>query len=241
MGLFSDCKQMVKYSGTQIEIGTIKGPVQIPVEIGGVKIKPELLQTAGLILQILDWLQFSACKRIHALRKLKGISNEKIADLLLKQDEDARMIVHITILALVSPNSAGNFEKVLADWIAGAMSRVKQRPVSEMKQIEVADKLEGLERDLANVDKEIDGLKDQMEKMKIRKRNLEENIRVEKEALPITYHKRMFRLRKFGVEGNLAVKIEEAASVFPYLSEALLREKPFDVERSLKLLTEESK
>jgi DNA-binding transcriptional MerR regulator len=247
MGLFSDCQQMVKYSGTRIEIATVKGPVQIPVEVGGVKIKPQLLQTAGSILQILDWLQLTACKRIHALRKLKGISHEIIANLILKQDEDARLIAHITILSLISPNSAANFEKVLADWIAGAIHRVKEQPIAEMRQIEVAERLRSLERELADVDDKMADFEKQIENMRARKRTLEENMRIEKEVLciqvspPITPHGAKYRFRKFGIEGDLAMRIAEATSVFPYLSKALSNEKPFDVEKSLKLLTEDEK
>ena len=125
MGLFSDCKQMVKFSGTSVEIGTIKGPVQIPVEIGGVKIKPQLLQAAGSILQILDWLQFTGCQRIHELKKLKDIPGKTVADLILRQDEDARMISYVAIISITVCSSPDKFEKVLADWIASALPRAR--------------------------------------------------------------------------------------------------------------------
>ena len=158
LGLFSDCKTIVKYSGTTVEIGTFKGPVRVPVSIGGVHIKPQLLQTAGRILQILDLLQFAGCQRIHELKKLKDIPQETIADLILRQDQDFRMIASLAMISIAQFSSAESFEKVLADWIAAAYPRARQ-----LRESGISPREKEREKELLNRLKKIEN---QTEKLK---------------------------------------------------------------------------
>lgn len=85
MWLFSGCKQLIKTTGTAIEIGTTKGPIKLPIEVQGVKIKRELLQTTSQILMVLDWLQFTKCQQIEGLKKMKNAPETMIANLVAKQ------------------------------------------------------------------------------------------------------------------------------------------------------------
>lgn len=250
MGLFSECKQMVKYSGTNIEIGTVKGPIQVPVEVAGIKIKPELLQTAGNILLILDWLQFTACQRIHQLKKLR-ISSERIADLILKQDEDAHMIAAITVLSMAPIKSARNFERVLADWIAAAIPRAQTKRTPDNKTIEAKRRFDELGEELNHVEKEIHDLTRRTEQLKHKKEDLESSIKSQREIFQLqmeqegTEYERkwneMYYEKIPSITGQLLckIKLEDAISAFPYLSEALKKEEPFDIRRSLKLLAED--
>jgi DNA mismatch repair ATPase MutS len=238
MGPFFGCKQMVKYSGTSIEISAVKGFVKVPVAVGGIKIKPELLQNVGAILQILDWLQFTACQRIHALKRLKGVSQKEIANLILKQDEDAHKIAQIAIISCVTPNSLENFEKVLANWIAATAPKVKKNPVlSEEPETE----MKKLENERQNVEREIDLLKAQLKQARCVKRNLEINIERKKDMIEIKKYQSRIYYRKSVSEpfatANRSINLIEAISVFPYLSKAIVEEKPFNVRKSLKLLT----
>jgi len=237
LGLFSECKQMVKYSGTSIEIATVKGPVQVPVEVSGVAIKPQLLQAASAILQILDWLQYSACQRIHELKKLKEIPQKTVAELILRQDEDARMIAYLAIISITACNSPENFEKVLADWIAAALPRVtQQRAVSlytydERKLRESRCNLQKLEDEIMELDDKIKELSRQLRKLKSRRDKLNE----ERRAMHLLLEARL-PLSRMMIDINLEQYVAEAISAFPYLSEALAEHKPFDIERSLKTL-----
>ena len=242
MGIFSDCKQMIKYSGTNVEIGTIEGPIRLPVKIGGIKIKPELLQTTSKILETLDWLQYSTCKRIETLRKMKDVPQERIVDLIVQQDEDAHMIAYMTILLMASPKSAEAFEKVLADWIAAAVSRDKGKQFKPSKPVR-SPKLQEMERECDSIAKELDRLKSKELELQQHKRNLIKDISIEKDTLRFTLCKTadIFKdisdIGKYRLDNSLVDQISLAESVFPYLSEALKRKKPFELKESLKILT----
>ena len=249
LGLFSDCKQMVKYSGTSIEIATVKGPLQVPVSIGGVAIKPQLLQTAGAILQILDWLQFTGCQRIHELKKLKDIPQKIVADLILRQDEDARMIANVAIISMTVCVSPKNFEKVLADWIAAALPRAREKrkgteypvTVSSLDYLrEKTEKSQGtlkrLESQIRELEEAIRGLTAQLREMKSRRRQLEQ----EKTKLQLLLKDSFMRMRfldmRILTERGVEERLSKAISVFPYLSQAISKNKPFDIEKSVKAL-----
>lgn len=253
MGLFSDCKTIVKYSGTSIEIATFKGPVQVPVSISGVGIKPQLLQAAGTILQILDWLQFSGCQRIHELKKLKDIPQKTIADLILRQDGDFRKIASLAMISIAKFSSAESFEKVLADWIAAAYPRASQlsarargiSPREKAKQKELLDRMKRLESKTKTVEEEIEHLSAQLQEMKLHRRHLKK----EEKELQFLSKEMLMDLEVIpaytGIEAHevpmlvdLDGKLSEAISVFPYLSQAIQKNEPFDIERSLKDLTE---
>lgn len=251
LGLFSDCKTMVKYSGTSIEIATFKGPVRVPVSISGVGIKPQLLQAAGPILQILDWLQFSGCQRIHELKKLKGIPQKTIVDLILRQDEDFRRIASLAMISIAQFSSAESFEKVLADWIAAAYPRARQlrrsaiSPREKEKEKELLDRLKKIENQTRNVEEEIEHLTAQLQEMKLYRRRLKK----EKNELQLLSKEMLMGFEVISAyEGivahevpilvDLEGKLSEAISVFPYLSQAIQKNEPFDIEKSLKDLTE---
>ncbi len=120
MWFFSPCKKLIKHSGTSIQIATIEGVTKMPTKIGGVDIKPSLIQTAGDILQILDWLQYTLCQNIQQLKRIKA-STSIITEVLLRQNEHCRQIAFFSILCLTATNSPTKFEKVLADWIASTL------------------------------------------------------------------------------------------------------------------------
>lgn len=238
---------MVKYSGTNIEIATIKGPVQVPLEIGGVTIKPQLLQVAGQILQILDWLQFSGCQRIHELKKLKNIPQKTIAELILRQDEDARMIAKFAIVIMAACNSPKNFEEVLADWIAAGLPRARQWIFEDSKidfgdieEIEeIQNRSKSLENQIKSVDEEIRNLTAQLKEMHAHKRQLEKK----KDTLRLLSKGRLMYPSLLGLYGREIPfraewenKLSEAISVFPYLSQAISKKEPFDVRKSVKAL-----
>ena len=245
---------MVKYSGRRIEIATIKGPVQVPLSIGGIAIKPQLLQSAGQILKILDWLQFTGCKKIHALKKLKDIPQGTIADLILRQYEDARMIAYVTLISIAACNSPKNFENVLADWIAEALPRVKQWPARRPISAGEKEKMEKLRNDFKRlenrtklVEEEIKSLTAQLQEMKLIKRKLEKEKNelqlLSKQAFMDAYALEALKkipmraeLEEISIRAELEDKLSEAISAFPYLSQAISKKKPFDIEKSVKAL-----
>jgi hypothetical protein len=233
---------MVKYSGTRIEIATVKGPVQVPLSIGGVAIKPQLLQVAGQILQILDWLQFTGCKRMHELKKLKNIPQKTIRDLILRQDEDAHMIAQFAIVIITACNSPKNFEKVLADWIAATLTRVRKSGAEispsareEKEMANLRKSLEKLENQTKLVEANIERLTAELQEMKSIRRKLEKE-KDELQLLPKAMFMDMYMLREIPVGIELEDKLSEAISAFPYLSQAISKKKPFNIEKSVKAL-----
>jgi hypothetical protein len=124
-GFFSPCKQLIKYQGFELRIATLKGEIAFPIEVNGVKVKKELLQTAGEIAQILDWAQFTACQRIQILRSLKDVRPDVVVDLILRQQEDAEMLARLAIIAVARFSQSKRFEELLADWIAEAYIRIR--------------------------------------------------------------------------------------------------------------------
>ena len=233
---------MVKYSGTRIEIATVKGPVQVPLNISGVAIKPQLLQAAGQILQILDWLQFTGCKRMHELKKLKNIPQKTIRDLILRQDEDAHMIAQFAIVIITACNSPKNFEKVLADWIAAALPRARQwracGPISARDTEEIdklQNKLQTLENRTKLVEANIERLTAELQEMKSIRRKLEKE-KDELQLLSKAMFMDVYALREIPVGIELEDTLSEAISAFPYLSQAISKKKPFNIEKSVKAL-----
>ncbi|MGD0070895.1 MAG: hypothetical protein ABSB71_04980 [Candidatus Bathyarchaeia archaeon] len=234
---------MVKYSGLQVEIATIEGPVKLPVKIRGIALKQELVQTAGTILKILDWLQFSTCKRIETLQKMNDIPQEKILDLILQQDEDAHMIANLAILLIASPKSAETFEKVLSDWIAAAFPRAKRMHVVPPESKPSRELLE-MERENDSIEKELLDLKSRERELQEHKRHLEKNIALRKETVFFEYGYNTispaYFNRELSIETDLTNQLSKAMTAFPYLSEALKKEKPFEIRESLKYLQTET-
>lgn len=238
---------MVKYSGTSVEIATMKGPVEVPVSVGGVAIKPQLLQTAGAIIQILDWLQFTACQKIQALRKLHDIPHKTVVDLILKQDEDARMVAYLAIISITACSSPERFEKVLSDWIAATLPRTRQYmsspkysdaiPSSAKEKTKVSqEKLERIEGEIEELDEHMKYLKAELQDTKTKKHQLAE----ERDELRNLLQYRLVWPGLLDAEtlrvSLLEKRVSEATEVFPYLSNAISKNKPFNIQESLKVL-----
>ena len=258
MWLFSDCRQIVKYSGTSIEIASVKGPIQVPIKVAGVNIKPQLIQLAGQMLQILDWLQFTGCQRIHQLRKLKDIPQQTISDLILRQDENAQMIAYVAIISLTYCNSPENFEKVLADWIAAALPKIskldKDKKMVDLdseknklieKTEESRNKIKIVENEAEKIEEEIfhieRNIKDLTEKLKSIKSKRDKLMDEKKDVIDLLDIGTM-RIEELNIiyntKNELDKKISEAISVYLYLSQTISKKKKFDIEKNLKKLSD---
>lgn len=248
MVIFSECKHFVKYSGMSIEIATINGPTKVPISIQGVKIKPELLQSMGSILTILDWLQFTECQRICALKKLKNIPEETIVELILQQDEDSRMIASIAIISMAKCTSTAVFEKVLSDWIAATLSRVRKartrQPQSATSGTESSEKeietlrarIDCINGEIGRVGNEVGELTEKLNKLKKEKEKLvDEKGRIES-SLEESFLQ--YPSVPFGISGEAELEnlLSKATSAFPYLSQAMDENRRFSIKKSLKTL-----
>ena len=251
---------MVKYSGTSIQIATLEGPTKVPIKISGVNIKPELIQSAGTILKILDWLQYTGCQRINQLLKIKDIPKDIISNLIIKQDEDSRMIAYFAMLSMMASSSPERFEKVIADWIASALPKTKTRdseyktsyePLKkdyEEERISRREKISKTKSDVQQIDEEITFLENQYRDIrsqlkKLRERrdklNDEVNDMMIMESLDdITY--RIVTPQLSTMEYELESNLSKALEIFPYLSEAISKNEPFDIRKSINYLTENS-
>jgi len=145
------------------------------------------------------------------------------------------MIAEITILSSVASASPENFEKVLADWIAAALQRVKRSPIrlpAQKKKIE----LQELEKELKSVEEQLDRIKAEMKDLQHHKRGLEKEIRFQKEALGISFivageFETALDRGRYGIQSVLEDRIAEAIAVFPHLSQAISKENRLKYEK----------
>lgn len=258
LGLFSDCKQMVKYSGTNIQIASVQGPIKVPVIIKGIEVSPKLLQLAGQILQILDWLQYTECQKIRQLRKLKDIPQETISKVILKQVDDAHMIAQLAILSIAYCTSPDNFEKVLADWISAALPRmpeetpkpeyhVTRAEEEEMTNIEkykvginkIEQEITKFDNNIKNMENQLKMLRRELREIKTRRDGLIADKEELQGLLNFSFMNMDFKQLMLYCTGEiLEQSIIEDFSEFPYLLEVIQKNEPFDINRSLKKLTQ---
>lgn len=253
---------MVRYSGRNLEIATLEGPTKIPIKISGVKIKPELIQSAGTILQILDWMQFTGCQKIQQLRKMRDIPRDIISKLILKQDEDSHLIAYFAMISVVASNSPDRYEKIIADWIASALPRVQpyenesregqdkkvdRLNEEERESIEYELKkknmeLEEIEHVIINIEREIKNLRPRLRDMKKKRDKIREDI--EKVSIRgVSEFKMTFLLPRWSDQPVLGEElnrtVSEAKDVYPYLAKAISKKETFNLENSINYLIED--
>jgi hypothetical protein len=226
--LFSRCKHLVNYSGKSLSFGQIKGiPVKIPLEIGGITIKPELIQTANACVQVLDTLQFGQCQRIRELTKLKPKPTQAIVDLSLEQDKCATMIASLAIISISSTNSPEMFEKVLANWIASVGTQIPSPDVTTTGEEKGSISNVTFYAKVEKKDKK--GITN----TKKMYRSIRRFRRIESPSL-LDYSPKIVELTF-----DAHAKIRNAASVYPYLAKAIEEQKPFDIKENLRMMNSE--
>ena len=120
MSIFSrdECKPIIKVSGTSIEVGTIKGPVQLPIDIQGVKVDQKVLQQVSAIAQVLDIRQVENCRFARQIiKQLPNVDDNKKLEVLVNLHKDTDKLFELAMIALADFKDSGSYEKALAGWV----------------------------------------------------------------------------------------------------------------------------
>lgn len=220
--LFSRCKHLVNYSGKSISFGQLKGvPIKIPVEVSGIAIKPELIQTANACVQVLDTLQFGQCQRISKLSKLKPPPTQAIVDLSVEQDKCATLIAYLSIISISSAKSPEVFEKVLANWIASVGAQIPPHGTSVGEKTAYSLNFPFGEPNHKKAKRSVRNNREMFRHLRYRK--------FESPSLPCS--PQVFEL---AIEAH--TKIRNAASEYPYLAEAIEKQRTFDIKENLRMM-----
>ncbi len=113
------CQKFVKYSKNSLTINNLK--FKTPLELGGVVVKPEVLEHAAVATQVLDMLQFGTCQNINAA----GCDHSLRAGLIIKRDDDLRCMSYLAI-ALSAQTTSDGALAVLREWLGDCGIRAQQ-------------------------------------------------------------------------------------------------------------------
>jgi hypothetical protein len=120
------CKHIVNYDGRSLDLSglALTGSEKLKFELGQLKIKRELVQTASEIVQILDAAQYSNCIKIEQTPK----DSPERMKLIFQSMESERQLVQfalLTKLLIAQPNSE-QLQKGFVDWLASIAPQTKE-------------------------------------------------------------------------------------------------------------------
>jgi len=99
-----NCCPMIKYSGTSISVtGANLDIPNVPVTIGGVTVKPETIQQASEIVQILEQHRMTTCQ---LLPSYATVSKEKFVKALEAMQKDATILSQFALVVASKDGSA---------------------------------------------------------------------------------------------------------------------------------------
>src|SRR6476659_7146731 len=115
------CQKIIKYDGKNITISGLNGVNEaIDFNIGEIKIKNELLQTACDIAQIYDLYRYSNCQKIKLFSKNSPQRDKFILEV---HKNEQRLIEFLILIRLASSKPAKEIEKAIAEWISFIYSK----------------------------------------------------------------------------------------------------------------------
>jgi hypothetical protein len=142
------CKQMIKYDGRSLDLTGLglNLPLGAPLNFNLAELhtKPDLLQAAAEIAQLLDAAQFANCTQISLVKddtERVKLVNQSI------QNQD-QLVKFALVMKLVSSNpTSAAIQNALAAWIAAQTTRVSD--LSNQVQVQTRSAARGAEQQIS--------------------------------------------------------------------------------------------